>query len=156
MARTTAGGNIRVLDAKKDGSTSDDTDYTKQPIEKRVAQFIEYTPVAKLYLVLISIIYSITAYSKVKVGMSQSDVVLLVFFLIFIILSLIFLQISTYLYRAFEKEGEISFVFIKQFLKNFFTPIVISLFLFVIISLLFYFSGKVIITIIHSLNFIIR
>jgi len=105
------------------------------------------------------LIYGVLVYSKGKKGVEQGDVVILIFFLLFIITSIIFLDFATFIYRELLKEfkkqkdliGSIKSLFKKQI-----HPILVSIILFIMASLIFYYSGRVILNLFKLLNLLIK
>lgn len=158
---TTSSDNSNYIPKTSEINTDDTASYQQKSWYDKISVWIEHTPVAKLYLVLSMIIYGVSVYSKGKGGMQQSDVVLLMFFSLFTILSIIFLDFATFLYRQLLKEGNLEthenvFILLRIVFAKYILPTFVSLALFVLMSLLFFYSGKIIVSLLRSLDLLLK
>ena len=98
MAETTGS------DYKNPPESTKNTDSYKLGIQEKLLLILDNTPVSKLFLILIMVAYTMALYSKGKIGIEQDDVTLLVFFGLFVIGCIIFLDIATFLHRILLLE----------------------------------------------------
>ena len=59
------------------------------------------TPISKLFLILSIFVYGIVAYSKREAGVSEKDLSVFIFFLIFVFIIFILFEASSLFYRRF-------------------------------------------------------
>ena len=155
MARTISKD---IYKTTKEASTATGSVYKKSWPEQG-SLFIAETPVAKLYLILLMIIYGVTVYSKGKTGVENDDVSLLVFFSIFVIVSVISVEVLTILKRKLTDEFKSGISIpesVKEYFSRYFVSIFFSLGLLGFLFFLCYYSGKFIAEILWIVSHIVR
>lgn len=103
--------------------TTSTSDYSgiiviKEPKAGERYDVINKLPISKLFLILMMVVYAISAYAKGKSGVSNHDLSMIISYSIFVIFAFIFLHISAYLYRGWAEktlsegilEGTVSFL----------------------------------------------
>jgi hypothetical protein len=153
-----AGTNRNEYIIPKGNNATGRGDY-KRSIPEQGSLFIAETPIAKLYLILLMVIYGVIVYSKGKNGVENDDVSLLVFFSLFVIVSISCVELLTMLKRKFDIEIKSAYSIreaIKNLFSRYFVPVFFVIGLLISLGILAYYSGKFIAEILNTVSHIVR
>lgn len=120
------------------GKTTSNTQVAKgivSSVGKDIADSIDRTPVPKLFMVLVIILYGIIANSKGELGVSNGDLLTLSLFLVIVCTLVFFLYIASLVFRDIKFSGFEGFqLFIKRCFYELFIISILILVLAVIIK----------------------